>query len=153
MGRNVFKKGIFSAYLFRNTSKKLNFCFSNADFCFLGEENLSGNFTVFWNDWLLIGTCLYSLVLARDLIFRRLSTLLCILVYLYTLILLYSGLFTYHVSQLWGFQTPPSFVILLQYLPNFPFLIRSYEENFYTWQNEGFHLFWTYIHTLWLDLT
>ena len=53
---------------------KLDNFFSNFRFL-LSWRNLSGNFTVFWNNRQLIGSCLYSLVLAEDLFLRRLSPL------------------------------------------------------------------------------
>ena len=53
---------------------KIEYLFVNFRFL-LSRRNLSGNFTVFWNNRQLIGSCLYSLVLARDLFFRRLSPL------------------------------------------------------------------------------
>ena len=51
---------------------KIGYLFFNFRFL-LSWRNLSGNFTVFSNNRQLIGSCLYSLILARDLFLRRLS--------------------------------------------------------------------------------
>ena len=43
---------------------------------FSGEKKISSNFTVFWNNRRLIGSCLYSLVLARGLLLKRFPPLI-----------------------------------------------------------------------------